>query len=250
MMRSSRFFWGDRVMGDLLDVEALESGYGLIQVLWGSNLSVAWNQSVVLLGVNGAGKTTLLKTIAGLLEARKGTITFDGNDITRAKPNVRIASGIGYMSELGIFPNLTIEENLQLGGYFRSEKENRKRADQMYDYFPDLREYRKKMGGSLSGGQRKMLGVAKTLMAHPKLVIMDEPSSGLSPKFVKKVVEVLKLLHEQEKVSMLIAEQNVSFIDFAEKIYILDKGRVTFDGGVEELKQNDTIRETYFGIAH
>ncbi|MDR3553974.1 MAG: ABC transporter ATP-binding protein [Syntrophobacteraceae bacterium] len=237
-------------MKSLLEVEALESGYGLTQVLWGSSLSVACNQSVVLLGVNGAGKTTLLKTISGLVAAWKGRIVFDGKDITRAKPNVRITGGIGYMSELGIFPNLTVEENLKLGGYFRPEKDNRKRAGEMFDYFPDLREFRKKMGGSLSGGQRKMLGVAKTLMSNPKLVIMDEPSSGLSPKFVKKVIEVLKALHEREKLSMLIAEQNVSFLDFAQKIYILDKGQVTFDGDVEELKGNDTIRQTYFGISH
>ena len=233
----------------LLGVEALESGYGSIQVLWGSSLEVASNQCVVLLGVNGAGKTTLLKTIAGLLPARKGKITFKGADITGLKPNSRIAGGIGYMSELGIFPNLTVEENLKLGGYFRSEKDNRKRAGEMYEYFPDLRAYAKKMGASLSGGQRKMLGVAKTLMSHPGLVIMDEPSSGLSPKFVKKVIEVLKFLHEQEKLSMLIVEQNVSFLDFAQKIYILDKGRVSFDGDVQELKGNDTIRETYFGIS-
>ncbi len=237
-------------MGGLLDIEVLESGYGSTQVLWGSSLSVALNQSVVLLGVNGAGKTTLLKTIVGLLGAWKGRIVFDGKDITSLKPNLRIAGGIGYMSELGILPNLTVEENLELGGYFRSEKDNRKRAEEMFEYFPDLREYRKKMGGSLSGGQRKMLGVAKTLMSSPKLVIMDEPSSGLSPKFVKKVIEVLRLLHEHEKLSMLIAEQNVSFLDFAEKIYILDKGQVTFGGDVEQLKGNDTIRETYFGISH
>jgi branched-chain amino acid transport system ATP-binding protein len=237
-------------MKSLLEVEALESGYGLTQVLWGSSLSVGRNQSVVLLGVNGAGKTTLLKTISGLIAAWKGRIVFDGKDITRAKPNVRITGGIGYMSELGIFPNLTVEENLKLGGYFRPEKDNRKRAGEMFDYFPDLREFKQKMGGSLSGGQRKMLGVAKTLMSNPKLVIMDEPSSGLSPKFVKKVIEVLKTLHEREKLSMLIAEQNVSFLDFAQKIYILDKGQVTFDGDVEELKGNDTIRQTYFGISH
>lgn len=237
-------------MLDVLKVEALESGYGLIKVLWGSSLTVRENQSVVLLGVNGAGKTTLLKTIVGLLKTWQGEIVFDGKDITHVKPNLRIAGGIGYMSEQAIFPNLTIEENLQLGGYFESEKNNRLRAQKMYEYFPDLREFRKEMGGSLSGGQRKMLGVAKTLMSNPKLVIMDEPSSGLSPKFVKKVIEVLRLLHEQEKVSMLIAEQNVSFLDFAEKIYILDKGKVTFDGDVAALKENDTIRETYFGISH
>ncbi len=236
-------------METLLDLEALESGYGLIQVLWGSSLSVCRNQSVLLLGINGAGKTTLLKTIAGLVPTWKGKIVFDGVDLTRLKPNLRIAHGIGYMSELGMVPNLTVEENLKLGGYFRTDKENRKRAGEMFDYFPDLKAYPKRMGGALSGGQRKMLGVAKTLMSMPKLVVMDEPSSGLSPKFVKKVIEVLKFLHERENLSMLIAEQNVSFLDFAQKIYILDKGQVTFGGDVEELKGNDTIRETYFGIS-
>jgi len=235
---------------ELLEISNLEAGYGLIKVLWGANLAVKQNECVVLLGVNGAGKTTLLKTVVGLLKVWKGKVTFDSNDITYLRPDIRIANGIAYMSELAIFPNLTVEENLKLGGYFKGDKENKKRMEKLYQYFPDLKEYKHKMGGSLSGGQRKMLGVAKTLMSNPKLVIMDEPSSGLSPKFVKRVIEVLNMFHEEEKVAMLIAEQNISFLDFAEKTYILDGGKIIFEGSVSELKSNNIIREAYFGITH
>ena len=234
----------------LLEIEALESGYGLTQVLWGSNLSVAANQSVVLLGVNGAGKTTLLKTIAGLLGAWKGRIVFDGQDITRAKPNLRITSGIGLHVRTWDFPQSYRGRKPGTGGLFQVRKGQSKKSRADVRIFSRFERVQEENGRLFERRAKKMLGVAKTLMSHPKLVIMDEPSSGLSPKFVKKVIEVLKLLHEQEKVSMLIAEQNVSFLDFAQKIYILDKGQVTFDGNVEQLKGNDTIRETYFGISH
>jgi branched-chain amino acid transport system ATP-binding protein len=235
---------------DLLNVDSLEAGYGLIKVLWGTHLAVAENQCVVLLGVNGAGKTTLLKAVIGLIKAWKGEVVFQGEKITGLKPHQRIARGIAYMSELAITPDLTVKENLKLGGYLRKKKMNRQRADEMYEYFPDLKAYQNKKAGALSGGQRKMLGVAKTLMSNPKILIMDEPSSGLAPIFVKKVVEILKMLYKQERPSMLIAEQNIAFLDLAQKIYILDKGKVTFSGSVDALKENDTIRETYFGFMH
>jgi len=236
-------------VGVLLKVSDLESGYGLVKVLRGISLSISEGDSVVLLGVNGAGKTTLLKTIVGLLRATKGKIEFDSEDITKLKPNRRIKKGISYMSELAIFPNLTIEENLDLGGYFQDRDENLKRIEKMYEYFPDLKKFRNKMAGSLSGGQRKMLGVAKAFMSNPKIVIMDEPSSGLSPKFVKKVIEVIKSFHEEYKTTMFIAEQNISFLDIADKVYVLDMGNVTFEGSVEELKSNEKLREAYFGVA-
>ena len=236
-------------MQTLLNISNIETGYGLVKVLWGVNLNINAGECTVLLGVNGAGKTTLLKTIVGLIKSWEGKIEFDSKDITKLRPNLRISLGISYMSELAIFPNLTIDENLKLGGYFQSEKKNLSQMERMYEHFPDLKKYRHKMAGSLSGGQRKMLGVAKTFMSNPKLVIMDEPSSGLSPKFVKEVIKVLNIFHETEKTAMLIAEQNVSFLDIAEKVYVMDKGKITFGGSVEELKSNNALNEAYFGIA-
>ena len=236
-------------MQTLLNISNIETGYGLVKVLWGVNLNINAGECTVLLGVNGAGKTTLLKTIVGLIKSWEGKIEFDSKDITKLRPNLRISLGISYMSELAIFPNLTIDENLKLGGYFQSEKKNLSQMERMYEHFPDLKKYRHKMAGSLSGGQRKMLGVAKTFMSNPKLVIMDEPSSGLSPKFVKEVIKVVNIFHETEKTAMLIAEQNVSFLDIAEKVYVLDKGKITFGGSVEELKSNNALNEAYFGIA-
>ena len=236
-------------MQTLLNISNIETGYGLVKVLWGVDLDVNAGECTVLLGINGAGKTTLLKTIVGLIKSWDGKIEFDSKDITKLRPNLRISLGISYMSELAIFPNLTIDENLKLGGYFQSEKKNLSQMERMYEHFPDLKKYRHKMAGSLSGGQRKMLGVAKTFMSNPKLVIMDEPSSGLSPKFVKEVIKVLNIFHETEKTAMLIAEQNVSFLDIAEKVYVMDKGKITFGGSVEELKSNNALNEAYFGIA-
>lgn len=236
-------------MGVLLKVSDLESGYGLVKVLRGVNIDINEGESVVLLGVNGAGKTTLLKTIVGLIKARRGKIEFNFEDITKLKPNMRVKKGMSYMSELAIFPNLTIEENLYLGGYFQDKSENLKRVKIMYEHFPDLWKFRNKPAGSLSGGQRKMLGVAKAFMSNPKIVIMDEPSSGLSPKFVKKVIEVIKNFHEEYGTTMFIAEQNISFLDIADKVYVLDMGSITFEGSVEELKSDEKLREAYFGVA-
>lgn len=236
-------------MGVLLKTTNLESGYGLVKVLRGVNLSINEGDSVVLLGVNGAGKTTLLKTIVGLIRVTKGKIEFNSEDITKLRPNMRIKKGMSYMSELAIFPNLTIEENLYLGGYFQDKEENLRRIKEMYEHFPDLRKFRNKPAGSLSGGQRKMLGVAKAFMSNPKIVIMDEPSSGLSPKFVKKVIEVIKSFHEEYGTTMFIAEQNISFLDIADRVYVLDMGSITFEGSVEDLKSNEKLREAYFGVA-
>ena len=175
----------------LLEVAGLESGYGSIQVLWSVDMNVQANETVVLLGPNGAGKTTLLKCLVGLLPARGGTIRFAGADITRFTPRARVRAGISYMSELGVFPDMTVEENIDLGALFVDRAVARRRRAELYALFPILIEKRRQAAGGLSGGQRKMLGVAKALAAEPKLLVMDEPSAGLSPLFVKEVLRIL-----------------------------------------------------------
>lgn len=231
----------------LLEVEGLETGYERLQVLWGVGLEAQEGESVLLLGANGAGKTTLLKAILGLLPAWKGRVRFNGEDITRLRPDQRVGRGIAYMSELGVFPDLSIEENLRLGGYRLGRAALREREEELFALFPDLRKKRRALAGSLSGGQRKMLGVAKALIGRPRLMVMDEPSAGLSPRFVKEVAGTLAGFHQQG-LTLLIAEQNVAFLRLAERGYVLDGGRVRYNGTVAELEANDAVRRAYLGI--
>ena len=231
----------------LLEVKGLTAGYGQIQVLWGVDLSVRQNESIVLLGANGAGKTTLLKTLMGLIEARAGYIRFDGADITQLRTDRRVRRGIVYMSDTSGFPDLTVEENLAVGAQLLPRSELQQVTNEVYAIFPILAERRRALAGSLSGGQRKMLGVAKALAAKPRLLVMDEPSSGLSPLFVKEVVRTLAQLREKH-LALLVAEQNVRFLNLADQVYTLDNGRIGFTGTVAMMHENDALRRAYFGL--
>ena len=234
-------------MTALLQVSGLQAGYGAMQVLWGIDLDVAEHETVVLLGPNGAGKTTLLKTLVGLLPARAGAIRFRGQDIAGLPARARVRLGLSYMSELGIFPGLTVDENLRLGALFVDGAAARRRRDGLYALFPVLAEKRRQGGGSLSGGQRKMLGIAKALAAEPKLLVMDEPSSGLSPLLVSTVIRSLAECREGG-LSLLIAEQNVKFLDLGDRVFTLEGGRVAFGGTPAVLRADDGLRRAYFGL--
>lgn len=231
----------------LLAVKGLESGYGPMQILWGIDLTVNEGETVILLGANSAGKTTLLRTLIGLLPCSRGTILLDGAPIEALPPDRRIRRGIAFMSELGVFPDLTIEENLRLGGYFLSAAEVRRRREELYALFPALAERRRAAASSLSGGQRKMLGIAKVLISKPRLLLMDEPSSGLAPVFVKQVLEVLTNAITGG-MTLLIAEQNVAFLSLADRGYLLDGGKVRLSGARAELQASDAVHEAYFGL--
>ena len=235
---------------DLLHAEGIESGYGKVQVLWGAGLAVRPGESVVLLGANGAGKTTLLKVLVGLIPAWRGAVRFGETDITGLRTDRRVRLGLSYMSELGVFPGLTIEENLRIGGQFVERAALRARIEELFAVFPDLAGRKRALAGSLSGGQRKMLGIAKALAAGPKLLVMDEPSAGLSPLFVQQVIGVLeKFRAGGTGLSMLIAEQNVAFLDLADRVYTLEGGRIRFDGTVAQLHADDALHRAYFGLA-
>ncbi|MGA7324821.1 MAG: ABC transporter ATP-binding protein [Rhodomicrobium sp.] len=232
---------------EVLRAEGLEAGYGSVQVLWGAGLRVLEGETVLLLGANGAGKTTLLKALMGLVPAWKGRIVFLGEDVERLRTDRRVRAGMAYMSEMGCFAGLTVEENIRIGGQFVAASSLRRRIAQMYETFPALAERRHALAGTLSGGQRKMLGIAKALAGNPRLVVMDEPSSGLSPLLVKEVINVLGRFGNQGP-ALLIAEQNVNFLKLANRVYILNGGRIGFDGSVSELEGNDTLRREYFGL--
>ena len=231
----------------LLEVRDVQAGYGALQILWGIDLDVAAGETVLLLGANSAGKTTLLRTLIGLLPCRGGSITFDGQRIDALAPDQRIRRGIAFMSELGVFPSLSIDENIALGAYFLPPSRMRSSRDALFQIFPDLAAKRRQPAASLSGGQRKMLGIAKVLVAQPRLLLMDEPSSGLAPVFVKQVIDVLSNTIG-EGTALLIAEQNVAFLQLADRGYLIDHGRVRVSGTRAELEASDAVRETYFGL--
>jgi len=231
----------------LLNVAGVTSGYRRLQVLWGVDLAVREHESVVLLGANGAGKTTLLKTIMRLIESWTGRIDFAGEDITALRTDQRVRRGMVFMSETSGFPGLTIEENVLIGAQFLPRSRARARMDELYAMFPALAERRRAAAGSLSGGQRKMLGIAKALVGEPRLLVMDEPSAGLSLRFVKEVIAHLAQFRAQN-LALLIAEQNVKFLTLADRVYTLDNGRIGFSGTVGAMHENDALRRAYFGL--
>lgn len=231
----------------LLQLAGIEGGYGKLQVLWGIDLDVAASETVLLLGANSAGKTTLLRTIIGLLPCWRGEILFEGEPLQALKPAERIHRGIAFMSELGIFPDLSVIENIRLGGYFLREAEVKRRSERLFALFPDLAERRRGMASSLSGGQRKMLAIAKVMISEPTLLLMDEPSAGLAPVFVKQVLDILRTALTSGT-ALLIAEQNVAFLALADRGFLIDGGRVRLSGTRAELAASDAVKAAYFGL--
>jgi branched-chain amino acid transport system ATP-binding protein len=231
----------------LLKLTGVTSGYGQVQTLWGIDLEVSAGETALLLGANGVGKTTILRTIIGLLPCWRGEILFAGEPLQTLKPSERIPRGIGFMSEQGIFPDLSIAENIRLGGYFLGNAEVRRQSERLFTLFPDLAERRNEVAASLSGGQRKMLGIAKVLVSRPKLLLMDEPSAGLAPLFVRQVIERLKVA-AGAGTTLLIAEQNVAFLEFADRGFLIEGGRVRLSGTRAELAENDAVKAAYFGL--
>jgi branched-chain amino acid transport system ATP-binding protein len=231
----------------LLEVAGLVAGYRRLQVLWDVDLVIHEHESVVLLGADGAGKTTLLKAIMSVVEVWAGRIDFAGEDITRLRTDQRVRRGIVFMSETSGFPGLTIEENVLIGAQFLTKNRARQRIDELYAVFPALGERRRALAGTLSGGQRKMLGIAKALVGNPRLLIMDEPSAGLSPRYVKEVIGVLAQFRDKQ-LALLIAEQNVKFLVLADRVYTLDNGQISFAGTVAAMRENDALRRAYFGL--
>jgi branched-chain amino acid transport system ATP-binding protein len=231
----------------LMKAAGIDAGYGTMQVLWGVDLDVRAGETVLLLGANGAGKTTFLKSLVGLIDARSGSIRLADTDVTRMRSSDRMRLGMTYMSELAVFPDLSIEENIRVGAQALGHADPGARVEEMYGVFPVLRDKRRAPASSLSGGQRKMLGIAKALAAEPKLLVMDEPSAGLSPLFVKEVIRILGDLRGRG-LALLIAEQNIGFLEVATRVFVLEGGRIRFSGTVAEMTDNEALRRAYFGL--
>jgi branched-chain amino acid transport system ATP-binding protein len=236
----------------VLKLENVESGYSRqVLVLRGVSLEVPAGKIVTLLGSNGAGKSTTLKTIMGLIEdePRKGRVTFEGNDLTRRDTERIARAGIALVPEgRGMFKDLTVLENLMLGAYHHT----RSAADTLRDVFtrfPRLEERKSQHAGTLSGGEQQMLAIGRALMSRPKLVLLDEPSLGLAPKFVQEIFSVIQAINV-EGVSVLLIEQNArQALEVAHHGYVLENGRVVLEGSAQALKDNENVKELYLGLA-
>ena len=235
----------------MLKVEGINFAYGLIQVLFDAGLEVKEGECVALLGSNGAGKTTLLKTLSGILKASSGTIMFENIQFEKLKPSARIKAGLIQVPEGGkIFPYMTVRENLLMGasGHTRAWKERYSTAERVEKIFPILRDRRNQRASLMSGGERQMLVIARGLMALPKLLLVDEPSLGLSPKMLLEIFNTLKTLH-QEGVSILISEQNIQHaLRIASRGYVLENGRVIMSESSQALLDSPHIRQAYLGL--
>jgi len=234
----------------MLKVKGIDVSYKDVQVLWDVSFEVHPGELVVLLGANGAGKTTTLNAISGLLPLGKGSIEFDGKDISKL-PGYKVAElGIVHVPEgRRLFPEMTVRENLEMGALLGEAKAKRKETmKKVFEQFPILEERQNQEAGTLSGGQQQMLALGRGLMARPKLLIMDEPSLGLSPVLVKQIFEIVKDINNQG-VTVLLVEQNVNqTLNLCNRAYVLENGRIILHGTGEELLHNEHIKEAYLGI--
>lgn len=234
----------------MLEVENVSVGYGMVQILWDVSFMVKEREIVSIIGPNGAGKTTLVKTIAGLLPARTGTIRFKGENVEKLPPYEIVKRGLTLIPEgREIFPRMTVDENIRLGAYTINDKATiTKSKGKVYDIFPVLKKKEKASAQTLSGGEQQMLVIARSLMADPKLLILDEPSLGLAPIIVEKVLDTLQMINE-EGVSILLVEQNIrDSLGISNRAYVLEEGKIIIEGAGRDLLNNDHIKEVYLGI--
>lgn len=238
-------------MGEpLLEIKNLESFYGPIMAIRGVSLKVDKGQIVTVLGANGAGKSTLLKTISGIMDPEKGEVLFKGQPIQGHEPHRIVEQGIVHVPEgREVFPLLTVDENLSLGAYTRSDKAEIERDREMvFDYFPILAERRMQEAGTLSGGQQQMLAIGRGLMLRPQIMLLDEPSLGLSPLLVQEIFAILRRLNSEEHVTMMLVEQNARIaLDLADVGYVMEIGRIVMDGSADRLMESEDIKSFYLG---
>ncbi|MFC1841195.1 ABC transporter ATP-binding protein [Thermodesulfobacteriota bacterium] len=233
----------------MLEIQGLDTCYGDVQALWDVSLKVDEGSIVALVGANGSGKSTLLKTISGIIPAKSGEVLFSGKSLTNLPPQDIVEMGISHVPEgRRLFSNLTVLENLKLGAYApRARKEIAGSLDRAYDLFPILRNRKNQKAGSLSGGEQQMLAIARAMMNKPKILMLDEPSLGLSPLLVRTMFELIMTLNRQ-KVTILLVEQNIhQALKIADRAYVIKNGKITMTGGGEELLSNPEVQKAYIG---
>jgi branched-chain amino acid transport system ATP-binding protein len=234
----------------MLEVENLSSGYGTVQILWDVSFRINEKEIICIIGPNGAGKTTLVRTIAGLLPTKTGIIRFKGENIEKTPPYEIVKKGLTLIPEgREIFPRLTVDENMRLGAYTINDKSKvAELKERVYQIFPVLKKKEKVLAQTLSGGEQQMLVIGRSLMSNPKLLILDEPSLGLAPIIVEKVLDTLEMIND-EGVTILLVEQNIrDSLNIANRAYVLEEGKIIIEGEGRELLNNEHIKEVYLGV--
>jgi len=234
----------------MLEVENVSAGYGLVQILWDVSFRIRENEIVSIIGPNGAGKTTLVRTVVGFIPTKNGSVRFKGENIEKLPPYEIVKKGITLIPEgREIFPRMTVEENLVLGAYTVNDKSSIKETkEKVYEIFPVLKKKEKTLAQTLSGGEQQMLVICRSLMSNPKLLILDEPSLGLAPIIVEKVMDTIEKINE-DGVTILLVEQNIrDSLNIANRAYVLEEGKIIIEDEGRKLLSNDHIKEVYLGI--
>jgi branched-chain amino acid transport system ATP-binding protein len=235
----------------LLTVNNIETYYGPIMAIRGVSFSVTAGSIVTILGANGAGKTTILKTVSGVMDPQKGSVVFDGREIQRKDPDKVVRLGLSHVPEgREVFPFLSVRENLKMGAYTRADGDAAARdLEMVFGYFPVLKERAEQRAGQLSGGEQQMLSISRALMARPKMMLLDEPSLGLSPKLVKEIYEIIVRINREQGVTVLLVEQNAHMaLHIADYGYVLEVGRVVMEDTCARLLEKEDIKEFYLGV--
>ena len=233
----------------MLEVKNLSVSYGAIEAVKDISFTVKDGEIVSLIGANGAGKTTTLHTITGLVPAKSGSVMYNGVDLLKTHNNKIVTLGMAHIPEgRHVFTRMSVEENLEMGAFsLKDQSDLKKDLDMVYGLFPRLKERRNQKAGTLSGGEQQMLAMGRALMSHPKTILMDEPSMGLSPKLVKEIFSIIRKLHEQD-ITILLVEQNAKMaLSIADRAYVLETGRITMEGDAKELLNNEQVRKAYLG---
>lgn len=233
----------------MLEVSNLKVNYGMIQAIKGISFKVEEGEIIALIGANGAGKTTTLHTVSGLLKAREGSILFNGKELTKTQPHKIVEMGMAHVPEgRRIFQQLTVYENLILGAYTRSDKkEIAQNLEMIYKRFPRLEERKKQIAGTLSGGEQQMLAMGRALMSNPKIVLMDEPSMGLSPLLVSEIFDIIQSINKSGTTVLLVEQNAKKALSIANRAYVLETGNIVLEGDAKELMNNDQIKKAYLG---
>ena len=235
--------------GPILQLDDIHTYYGSIHALKGISLEVREGEIVTLIGANGAGKSTTLRSINGLNHPRKGSIRFQGRDITSEAPHEIVKNGIAQSPEgRRLFPRMTVLENLEMGAFQREDRSTfQEDLDRVYELFPRLHERRTQKAGTMSGGEQQMCAIGRALMARPKLLLLDEPSMGLAPIFVEKIFEIVREINQQGTPVLLVEQNALMALDTADRGYVLETGSIALAGPAKELRDNERVRKTYLG---
>lgn len=233
----------------MLEVKDLHVYYGVIQALKGISFEVNQGEVIALIGANGAGKTTILHTITGLVEAKSGTVEFEGKNITKMPGHKIVTLGMAHVPEgRRVFAELSVLENLKMGAYTRKDKnEIAQSLEMVYKRFPRLEERKNQLAGTLSGGEQQMLAMGRALMSHPKIILMDEPSMGLSPIFVNEIFDIIKEVSASGTTVLLVEQNAKKALSIADRAYVLETGKIVLEGDAKELMNDESVKKAYLG---